>query len=274
MVHTGLAALISGIGSKVEHIPEVSCPHEGTLVKEIKHILIVNALIFLRLISSLRVGGVKVRHTLAAVLGVAESTVGVTLVEVVNPQIVKPHKGSVPAEIKIPAYNIRKVSNRVKGSAHSIARKGGGTAGVHLVNKIVKDLMVFHHILLILGGYGNLVGDTPNADRGVVIALYNKLLHLADGIFSTVRHMLGNIGDLCPYDHTVLVAEVIEILVVLIVGKTNGVGTNLTDHLHIGIVVLLGNCITDALPVLVTTYATKGIGLAVKEEAVLRVHAE
>ena len=274
VVHAGLAALISGISGKVKHIPQMCRPHEGTLVKEVKHKLVILALIFLGLVSSVRMRGMEIWHTLAAILGVSETAVGITVVEVVYPHVVKPHKGSVPAEIEIPAYYVGEVAHTVEGSAHCIAGKSGGTAGIPIVNKVVKHLMVVHHILAVLGRDGNLVGDTPYADRGVVVALNQQLLHLADRVLASVRHMLGNIGDLCPYDHTVLVAEVIEILIVLIVCETNSVGADLADHSHIGIVMLSGNGVTDTLPVLVTAYAAKGIGLAVKEEALVCINAE
>jgi hypothetical protein len=115
----------------------VSRPHKGTLVEELKHILIILTLIFLGLISTSGMRGMKVRHTLAAILGISQTAVGITAVEVIYPHVVKPHKGSVPAEIKIPAYYIREMSHAVKGRAHRIAGESGGTAGVPIVDKIV-----------------------------------------------------------------------------------------------------------------------------------------
>jgi hypothetical protein len=106
VVHTGLAALITCIGSEIKHIPKMSRPHKGTLIKELQHILVVLALIFLCLVASVRMRGVKVWHTLAAILGIAEATVRISLMEVIYPKVVKPHKGSVPAEVEIPAYHV------------------------------------------------------------------------------------------------------------------------------------------------------------------------
>ena len=108
----------------------------------------------------------------------------------------------------------------------------------------------------------------------MVIALNYKLLHLADGVLTSIRHMLGNIRYLSPYYHTVLVAKIIKILIVLIMRKTDSICTDLADHLHINIVMLLGYGISDALPVLMTANATQRIGLTVKEEACVRVNTE
>ena len=85
VVHTGLAALVSRVSGKIEHIPQMCCPHKGTFIEEFEHILVVFALLFLGLIPSVRMRGVKVGHALAAVLGISEATVGITVVEIVNP---------------------------------------------------------------------------------------------------------------------------------------------------------------------------------------------
>ena len=86
--------------------------------------------------------------------------------------------------------------------------------------------------------------------------------------------MLGDIGDLRPNHHAVLVAQVVEILVVLVVGQPDGVGPHLPDHGHVGVVVLFCDGVADALPVLVAGHAVEGIGPPVEEEAFFRVHRE
>jgi hypothetical protein len=142
------------------------------------------------------------------------------------------------------------------------------------VDKVVQDLMIVDHILTLCGRYGDLVGDSPNADRGVVIALNYKLLHLAYGILTTVWHMLGNVGDLRPYHHTVLVTQIVEILIVLIVSKADSVCAYLEDKLDILSVMLGKKCVAEAKSVLVTGNAAKGVGLTVKEEAELGINLE
>ena len=55
----------------------------------------------------------------------------------------------------------------------------------------------------------------------MVIVLCNELLHLRNGILATAGQMLGDVGDLSPDNETLLVAQIIEILIVLIVSKSD-----------------------------------------------------
>ena len=97
MVHARLATLISGIRREVEHIPKMGRPHERTFFEEFQHILIVLALIFLALVAPAGVGAVEIGHTLAAVLRVAQTAVGIDRVEEVHPQLVQEHTRHIPA---------------------------------------------------------------------------------------------------------------------------------------------------------------------------------
>ena len=84
--------------------------------------------------------------------------------------------------------------------------------------------------------------------------------------------MLGNIGDLRPDHHAVLVTEVVEILVVLVVGQPDGVRTQLPDEGHILVVHRAGDGVAHALTVLMAGDAVERVGTAIEEEAVLGVH--
>ena len=134
--------------------------------------------------------------------------------------------------------------------------------------------MVVQHIGLILGGNGDLIGHAPADDGGVVVVLVDQLLHLADGVFPAIGQMLGDVGDLCPDHHAVLVAQVVEILVVLVVGQPDGVCAQLPDQRHVLIVHLPGDGIAQTLAVLMAGHTVKGIGPAVEEEALLCIHRE
>ena len=83
--------------------------------------------------------------------------------------------------------------------------------------------------------------------------------------------MLGNIGDLRPNDHTVLVAQIVKILVVLIMGKANGVCADLPDQVHIFFVHFPGDGVTQALSVLMAANAPQRVGAAIEEKALLGV---
>ena len=162
----------------------------------------------------------------------------------------------------------------VEGTAHGVAGQGGGTAGVQLMHQVVEYPVVVQHILVVLGGDGDLVAQAPHEDGRVVIILDDQLLHLADCIFPAIRHMFGNIGNFRPDDHACLITQVVEILVMLVMGQTDGIGADLPDQGHVGIVVLLMQGISDALPVLMAADTPQGIAAAVEEKALLRIHME
>ena len=108
----------------------------------------------------------------------------------------------------------------------------------------------------------------------MVIILENQLFHLAYRIFPAVRHMLRNIRDFCPYDHARAVTQVIKILVMLVMRKPDGIGTHFTNQLHVFVMMLCRNRISDALPVLMPGHAAQRVWLPVQEKSLFRVHAE
>ena len=237
--------------------------------------LVVLALVFFRLVQPLGMVRVELGHTLAAVLGITETAVGIDLVEEVHPQLVQEHTGHIPAQIQVPAHQVRDlVGHGVEGTADGVAGQGGQAAGVQLVDQIVEDLMVVHHVGLVLGGNGDLVGDAPDTNGGVVVVLDHQLGHLRDGVLPAIGHMLRNIGNFRPDHQTSFVAQIIEILIVLIVGQSQGVGSHLLDDGHVGVVMLLMQGVADALPVLMAAHTPEGIAAAIEEEALLGVHME
>jgi hypothetical protein len=144
------------------------------------------------------------------------------------------------------------------------------TCAVHLVTKVVKNSVVFEKIS-VAAANRDFVRKSPNYDRGVVIVLSNKLGHLADGVSATGGHVLRDVRNFRPNNHTVLVAEIVEVLVVLIVSKTNGGTTYLVDIFHILLVVLGKKCVTKTESVLVTGYTAKRIFLTVKDKATVGI---
>ena len=166
------------------------------------------------------------------------------------------------------------MGHRVEGAAHGIAGQRGQAGGVHLVAQVVQLPVIVEHIGLVLGGDGDLIGDAPADDAGVVVVLADQLFHLADGVGTAIGQMLRNIGDLRPDHHAVLVTEVVEILVVLVVGQPDGVRTQLPDEGHILVVHRAGDGVAHALAVLMAGDAVERVGTAIEEEAVLGVHRE
>ena len=57
VVHSRLAALIARVRREVEHVPYMCAPHIGMAFETFQHELMVNALVFFRVVSPSRVGG-------------------------------------------------------------------------------------------------------------------------------------------------------------------------------------------------------------------------
>ena len=76
----------------------------------------------------------------------------------------------------------------------------------------------------------DLVGQAPHSNAGVVVILEDQLFHLGQGVGTAVFHVHGDVGDLCPDDKALFVAQVIEMLCVLIVGQPDGVGPDLQNE--------------------------------------------
>ena len=83
--------------------------------------------------------------------------------------------------------------------------------------------------------------------------------------------MQGDVGDLGPDHNAVFIAEVIELLRVLIVCQAQGVGAQLPDDGHVRLVILNREGVALALQVLMAAHAPEGIAAAVEEEALFRI---
>ena len=274
MVHARLAALIAGVRRKIEHVPDVRRPHVRMTLEALNHELMVLRLIFFGVVVAAGMRAVQVRHALRAVFAVSEAAVREAEMEEANPQVVQEQTRDIPAQIEVPADDVGDMCALVERTAHRVASQCRKAARIGLVNEVVEDMVIVEHVLLVLGRDGNLVGNAPADDARMIVVLLNQLLHLADGVFPTVGHMLADVRNLRPDDHAVFVAQIIEILVVLIVRQTDGVAAQLADECHVLVVHLAGDGVADALAILMAGYAVQGIGFVVEEEALLRVGAE
>ena len=108
----------------------------------------------------------------------------------------------------------------------------------------------------------------------MIVVLLNQFLHLADGVRAAVGHVLADVGDFRPDNQAVAVAEVVEILVVLVVRQPQRRRANFADERHILVVHLARDRVADALAILVAAHAMQVIRFVVEDEAVLFVHAE
>ena len=107
-----LTALITSVRSEIKQIPHVRCPQIRTLLDHFCHMLVVNTLIFLRVIAPLRIRTVICRIRVRAVLGESDHPVGVSAVIFVKEAVVLFQFPDVPAKIEIVAVHIRYLQHR------------------------------------------------------------------------------------------------------------------------------------------------------------------
>ena len=274
VVHAGLAALVAGVGGKVEHIPHMRRPQPGVAVKAAQHVLVVNGLVILGMVAAARVQAVQVGHRLGAVLAEAQRAVGVDEVEEIHPQIVEEEPRHIPAQVQVPADQVGDVGRAVERPAHGVAGQRRQAGGVQLVAQVVEHAVVVQHVGLVFGRDRDLVGDAPAHDAGVVVVLGDELGHLADGVVAAVRHVLADIGDLGPDDHAGFVAQVIEVLVVLVMRQADGVGADFLDERHVLVVHRPGDGVAQALAVLMAGDAVQRVAPTVEPETALGVDFE
>ena len=79
------------------------------------------------------------------------------------------------------AVHVRDLQNGAGGLQHEHICHGGLPGGVQLVGQLVQQTVVFQQILVDSGSGGNLVGQAPHGDAGVVVVLTDQLLHLGQG---------------------------------------------------------------------------------------------
>ena len=73
--------------------------------------------------------------------------------------------------------------------------------------------------------------------------LFNQFFKLRQCVFLTVRRKSRNNGNLCPDEEAHFVAQRIEFLCLLIVGKTKGVRADLFDEIEILFVLFDGKSV-------------------------------
>ena len=88
MVHSGVAALISSVGGKVEHIPYVRSPDVRVPREKFQHIFVVNRLIIFGVVKSFGFGCVQIRHAFRAVFGIPDGSFGIKHMKEFQPYVV------------------------------------------------------------------------------------------------------------------------------------------------------------------------------------------
>ena len=194
-------------------------------------------------------------------------------VELVKPRAVHIGLAAVPAEVVVVGYDVGYLQVGIVDLAHRYRRDGGQAGLIHLVTHIVEDAVIFEQIV-VRAADTDLVGESPHDDRGMVVVLDDEFLHLRNSVLSAGGHMLGDVGNLRPDDKSALIAQVIEILVVLIMGKANGGCAHLADKVDVLLVMLREKGVTKTPAVLMARYAAQRIFLAVEDKAVFGIDLE
>ena len=132
--------------------------------------------------------------------------------------------------------------------------------------------MVFQQLLIDSRRGGDFVGQPPYGNAGVVVVLHDEFFHLGQRVGAAIVHMHRDVGNFRPDDKTLFIAQVVERLRVLVVGKADGVGAHFQDQRHILLHHLFGDGYARALAVLMAGDAAQGIGAAVQNKALLRVN--
>ena len=262
------AALVAGCAAEVKHIPDVGGPYPRTLLEDLCHMLVVQGLVFLAVILALRVAAVPVHDALTAVLGHAEADVGMLCVELIQPRTVVLDLAAVPAKVVVVAFHVGDVVHRTIGGGMGNVGNGGQAGRVKLLDQLLQVVVTVNQLLADTADQ-NLVGDAPEHNGRVVVVLDDQLFHflaamLVGGI-AGLEH--ADKGDLCPNGKAQLVAGIVEVLAVLIVCQTNGVGTQLFDDLCVLVVILGAQGVALIQAVLMAGNTAQRGGNAVDGEA-------
>ena len=266
------ASLIAAIGSKVEHIPDMGRPQPRAVGNHFCHVLVVDALVGFGIVALFGVGALVGGVCVRAVLRKTDAAVGIFGVVGIKKVVVLVQFTQIPAKIQVVAVHIGDFQNRAGNLQHKDIRHRGRAGRVELVRQIIQGAVVFQQLLIDSRCGSNFVGQPPNGNTGMVVVLNNQFFHLGQRVGAPVVHMHRDVGDLGPDDKTLFVAQVIECLRVLVVGKADGVGAHLQNQRHILFHHLFGDGYTRTLAVLMAGDTAQGIGVAVQNEALLRVN--
>ena len=89
----------------------------------------------------------------------------------------------------------------------------------------------------------------------MVVVLGDQLLHLTYGVFPSLTHMLGDIWYFSPDHDSIFITEMIEILVMLIVGQSDCIGSDFHYQGHVLFMVFLGYCVSLVFSILMAAHS-------------------
>ena len=233
--------------------------------------LMIKGLIFLSIIPFFGIRRVICRICVRSVFGETDAAVRISGVIFIEKLIILVEIAQIPAEIEVIAVDIRNLQDRIINFQHEDIGHRRKTCRIQSVAELVQLSVILEKILIDRTCRRDLVRQSPDRDRRMVITLCDEFPHLRQSILPAVRHVHGNVRNLSPDDDTVLVTEVIELLCMLVVGEPQGIRTDLPDDLHIRLMIFIRQGIALPLQVLMAGDASKRIAPAVQEEALLRI---
>ena len=234
--------------------------------------LVIYALVAFGVVAFFGVGALVGRVGVCAVLRKTDAAVGIFGVVGVKKVVVLVQLAQVPAKIQVVAVHIGNFQNRAGDFQHKDIRHRGQAGRVELVCQIVEGAVVFQQLLIDSRCGGDLVGQSPNGNARVVIVLNNQFFHLGQRVGAAIVHVHRDVGNFRPDDKTLFIAQVVERLRVLVVGKADGVGAHFKDQRHVLLHHLFGNGYARTLAVLMAGNTTQGILTPVQNKALLRVN--
>ena len=233
--------------------------------------LVVDALVGFGIVALFGVGALVGRVRVRAVLRKTDAAVGVFGVVGVKKVVVLVQFAQVPAKIQVVAVHIGDFQNRAGDFQHKDIRHRGRAGRVELVRQIVEGAVVFQQLLIDSRRGGDLVGQPPYGNAGVVVVLHDEFFHLGQRVGAAIVHVHRDVGNFRPDDKTLFIAQVVERLRVLVVGKTDGVGAHFQNQRHILFHHLFGNGYARTLAVLMAGNTAQRIFTPVQNKALLRV---
>ena len=236
------------------------------------HVLVIDALVGFGIVALFGVGALVGGVGVCAVLRKTDAAVGVFGVVGVKKVVVLVQFAQVPAKIQVVAVHIGNFQNRAGNLQHKDICHRGRAGRVKSVRQFVQGAVVFQQLLIDSRCGGDLIGQPPHGNAGVVVVLHDEFFHLGQRVGAPVVHVHRDVGNFRPDDKTLFIAQIIERLRVLVVGKADGVGAHFEDQRHILVHHLFGDGYARTLAVLMAGNTAQGIGAPVQDKALLRVN--
>ncbi|MNR05437.1 hypothetical protein D3C85_1214690 [compost metagenome] len=161
----------------------------------------------------------------------------------------------IPSVVEIIADEIRKAINDAVIRHPVNIRLNDETAAVQLSSH--GDQLLDRSIrIFCFHSDRDFVLNTPAIDGAVIIRLLDQALQLVNSVsaFQIFRGRNTDVRYFSPYQKPIPVTQAVEIVIMLIVRKSNTIGAYFSDDIHIQIHMLFGDCIAYASKVLMSAH--------------------